>query len=495
MIAVYLQPEAVQMVRGKIRKDNHLEIQAAEEIKLPPGAKSYFDILLGRKNMSHDEAAGELSLLFTDVQTAMKTRREEIYLVLPDFLFTLVDYFQYATEADIEQSISSLLMGRNIQEVCYSVPIKVNPSPQEHGGTVYAMERDLVDIIVAAAEKAGAKLYSIEAASLSFLRSGRVFRKEEFSLHAFEHQATFIGYSSLAGIFKLDMPELSLSNLSNMDADAANNLLFSSIIAFESTAEQTFTYVNQDVPLILFGGPVLTDHLVLQERSAPPQTFAKYILSDIAESEQQNWMCAVGTLLQSIEFPSSFFPDIEIDDWEKIGSGNVLPEEVQRHTRAYQVLNKIKRGSTLGIAALVSLLVLEVVGMLFMSITSIPEDLQAEYKAAKADSAEYDKELNVIQVAENEHQYPMEAMDSILASKPGDLHFLSLSIGGEGKQADAQWIKLKVAAADPLSFQEYIGSLQRDDRLNGANIAKVDKNAASNMNTAEIVIGKGKVTE
>ena len=203
MVSVYLQPTRTQLVRAKLRKDGILQVQEYREIP-----QSYLDIFDKLDSFpSAEEAARDLSYLFSDIKEAMNIKRDGIYIVLPDYLFDYVDCLQYESDEELEAQIASAT-GREINDVYWSAPIVTKPAPQETWKTVYAIQRKVIDVFIAAADLQNAKLYAIEPSSLSFLRSTGKFSKEEFVFQAFEKQATFIAYSSIAGLFKMDIPEL-----------------------------------------------------------------------------------------------------------------------------------------------------------------------------------------------------------------------------------------------------------------------------------------------
>lgn len=500
MLAIYLQPDAIKVVQGKLRKDNSLDIQDyfhLQESEDVLSGKEYLDILTNSSEETYNEDLRRFSELFKIVKSTSKYKRESVYLVLPDFMFYMIDCFSYDKDADMEGQVRSAL-NIDLEEIYYAIPILTNPAPQENCATVYAIERKYADFIISAAELAHIRLASIEASSISFLRASGIFQKEEFIFQGFEKNATLIAYSSIAGLFAMNLPELALENLGYLpERDQAEALIKSSIIQFENTAEQTFTSINDDIPITLLSNRVLTESFnAFKEREGKRQKFASFILSDIPESEQQDWMPVVGTFLQSVEFPNLYYGDsVIIDDYERILSGNILPDDIQKSSRTYQLLAKIKRSSFIGSIILGVALFAELIGIFALSTVDIPPDLEQEYQEAQENSKQLDAELQILDLAAKEHQYPLQGLKAVVDNRPKDMGFLSLQVGGDGKNVDANWIKLKVEAQDPLLFQTYLSTLQEDKRFSSVVISEIDANDSAGIKTANITLAKGKVTE
>ena len=486
MVSVYLQPTRTQLVRAKLRKDGILQVQEYREIP-----QSYLDIFDKLDSFpSAEEAARDLSYLFSDIKEAMNIKRDGIYIVLPDYLFDYVDCLQYESDEELEAQIASAT-GREINDVYWSAPIVTKPAPQETWKTVYAIQRKVIDVFIAAADLQNAKLYSIEPSSLSFLRSTGKFSKEEFVFQAFEKQATFIAYSSIAGLFKMDIPELAMQSISSMESEAANALIRSCIIQFESTAEQTFTFMNQGIPFTMLANPVeIRSFSTFVERAAERQQFPAYISSDIPEEEQQDWFCCIGTMLQSVDFTTDQFIDEGIiDNYEQILPGNILPDDIQKNTRVYQFLQKCKQLSIAGIAVLGVVCIAETIGIFAMnSSMEIPPSLKTDYASAQKSMKDMDTELAVIELAGKEHQYPMEAMEALVQNKPNGLGFLSVDIGGKG--AGDTWITMKVAAKDPMMIQQYASALSGSEMFKNVVVSSISSSGIS-IKTADLAMAKG----
>ena len=101
MIGVYLRPDMTQMIRGRLRKNNAFELQEHKSIP-----QSYLEVF-NSSEVSRQELIEELAFFFDDIESMMNTRSEEIYLVLPDYLFSMCDCFIYENDADLEERIKA----------------------------------------------------------------------------------------------------------------------------------------------------------------------------------------------------------------------------------------------------------------------------------------------------------------------------------------------------------------------------------------------------
>lgn len=354
MLAVYLQPDSLKIVQGRLGKDNVLEIKDYRNLSNAVIGKNYFNILIAASSAGKDKnSVDNFADLFREIKKISGYKRENVYLVLPDFLFYRIDCFSYDKEADMEEQIRSLL-GVELDEVYYSVPILTNPAPKENRAIVYSIERKYIDVIIEAEKLANVRLNSVEASSISFLRASGQFQKEEFIFQCYEKDATMIAYSSLGGLFTVNMPELSIENLGYLSDDDANDLVESSIAWRESTAKRKFKNINNDIPItILSNSAIVGGFNAFKEREGVKQKFAKCIVSDIPPNEQQEWMPVVGTLMQ-YECSDS----VVIDDYEKILSGNLLPNKIQKNSKLNLLFAKIKNNRYLRESVLFAVLLL-----------------------------------------------------------------------------------------------------------------------------------------
>lgn len=87
MIAIYLRPDCTQAVKGRMKK-GVLNIQ--EGVTLD---ESFLPNISQGGGMS-EEAVGLLCDMFEKVHVSLKGKRDEFYVVLPDYVFSMVDCLQ-----------------------------------------------------------------------------------------------------------------------------------------------------------------------------------------------------------------------------------------------------------------------------------------------------------------------------------------------------------------------------------------------------------------
>ena len=136
--------------------------------------------------------------------------------------------------------------------------------------------------------------------------------------------------------------------------------------------------------------------------------------------------------------------------------------------------------------------VAETAGILAISSNNeIPSSLRADYAAAKETMKEMDTEIEVIDLAGKEHQYPIEAMEALVQNKPNGLGFISVDIGGNG--AKDTWIKMKVAAKDPMMIQQYATALSNNAMFKNVVVSSIASagGGSEDIKTADIALAKG----
>lgn len=483
MISVYLQQNFTQVIQAQSKQKNDtIEILHIE--KLPQSYIESLDTFDGHKT-------DELTYLFYDIKEMLSIKRgEEIYLVLPDYYFDVIDCFRYETKEDIEKHIA-ISTGRNAADYYYSIPIITAPDPLEKMVTVCAIKKDIVDSIIEAANNEKVHITSIEPASISFLRASMDFSKEEFVIFGSENYATMIGYSSIAGMFKMDISDLGSEYLGTISKEEAENQINFSLVEFENVGISTFKFMNQGIPYIELMAPIVINSFeAFKSRLAERKYFPSNIKSSIDKSEQQDWMGAVGTLLQNIDFAKDQYSEI-IDSYEEFTSANILPESIRKHTKAYGFYQKATVFCRIAVLLMLFTIAVESIGILFFESTTIPAGLQEDYDAGQQSIELINKEINLIALQKQEHEYPMEVFHCLLSDKPDGMYLTSIELGNESnvKNSKKQWIKMKVAAIDPVLFQDYIFSLAGGFFTNAA-VTQINADN-SGYKTADIIIGKG----
>ena len=484
MIAVYLRPDYTQVVVAR-QKKKQLKIQNCKIFQ--HGNKDYLAEL---ENINQDTVR-EFESFFESVKSISQRPGDEIYLVLPDYIFSMVNCFASTNQDQTRDEIFNRL-SVNGEQVEYSIPITTSPEPQKPLVTACVLSSEITDVLIAAAGKVNAHLVSIEAASISFLRTKCTYNQEELSLFIFNDRATFIAYSQLGGLFKMDNNDLCLENLGNIPQDEAEQTIMEAIYEFEMTAQTTFEYLNHDLKYTIFAkDSAIRTFKMLEERNAPPKYLPENLVdaSYIPLEEQQDWLCAVGTLLQYVDFSDDEFEEF-IDNYEQVTSGNVLPEEIQNKSKKYHRIQQMYKLGKVSIIAMFLISMVELVAIWLFSTTHIPPGLEDDYESAKDSITKIENELNVINLERQEDQQPLAVYNAVMATRPQEIGFVSFEVGSDGKTNANDWVKIKMLAADPLKFQNYVNELSGDDMFSSVAIPQITTDNGSGAKVASMTLGK-----
>lgn len=473
MISVYLSSNETQMMCADVSA-RKVSLQSCDII--PKSFLSAFE------NLDHIDI-DRLMSLFAEVKDTGNVKNDTLAVVLPDYLFEMVDCFSYSAEAEIKEHIAQTLH-RSLAEVYISMPIFSHPQPLEKDVTVCVIDCRIVDALVEAAKKENVYLESIEPASVSYLRCSETFLKEELLWFQYPEHATLLAFSSICGLFKMDVPQLSENQLQTLPEEEVEKLIMATLAELDQTALQTFTFFNKEVPLVIFSeGKNKVPGLL--GRRAEPRFFPAYIKNDVVEEEmQQAVMPTVGAFLQRLDFSDEAFG--VTDTSLTFLSGNLLPEAVKRNTAMFLRINKLQHVVKIAACFLFVVAVIEAAGVLFLSDTVIPDNLKEDYQAAQSSIPAINKELEIIQLYEKEDQQVLVGYQGIVSSRPNGLGFTSVEIGAKARN---EWIKVRVAAKDPLIFQDYVTALAKDPLFSNVTIKAINSDG-SGYKTADISIGR-----
>lgn len=488
MIAVYMRPDYTQIVVAKQKKQK-LKIQSCTTIK-----QNYLSCL----ESINPNTVTDLEFFFKDVKSISQKSGDEIYLVLPDYIFSMVNCFPSIGPEQTRDEIFSRLAVSG-EQVEYSLPIVTSPEPQKPLVTACVLSTEIVDVLVEAANHTESHLVSIEAASVAFLRAKSTYNQEELALFIFKDNATFIAYSQLGGLFKVDNNDLSLESLGNTSKDEAEQTILAACYEFEMTAKATFEYLNHDLKYTIFAEPnAINSFDTLAERNAPLKYLPENLVdaSAISPDEQQDWLCAVGTLLQDIDFSSEHeqFEEL-IDSYEQVSSGNVLPDEIQNRSKKYHRIQQMYRAGKATIVAMCFISLAELVAIWLFSATQIPPGLEDDYESAKDSISKIEAELNIINLERQEDQQPLSVYNAVMATRPQEVGFVSFEVGNDSKTNSNDWVKIKMLAADPLKFQNYVNSLSNDSMFSSVAIPQITTDNSSSAKVANMVLGKKEGTK
>lgn len=495
MISLYLRPDKTQLVRGRLKKDQTVSILHATEIQSYWPALSREDRVTDPDNDLFEQENSfneqyDLSALFREIKTLVPTLYEEFYVVLPDALFCSINCGDFLSEDDYMAFVREKT-GKSDEEVYYSFPIISSPGGQPKK-TFFAIDRRIIDRLVAAAHQENISLTSIEPASVSFLRSCERWQEEHFLIEIFDHNATLISYSPVAGMFSLNAPSLARSQL--IDKETANQEFQSMFALHDYTAEKIFSSMNVNVPftVLVDDKETILSLDVFKDRLAKIEVLPDCVDADIPQEYQQDWLIPIGTLLQSCSMgmESEYLPS-----FLQLFSANILPEKIQMSAKFRQWKQLVKKYSRILIFVLATITFAETVGILYFSNITIGQKLQADYDAAQKNIKDVDAEIKLLAAAKKEHEYPMEAFHQLMTDRPEACGFSSVSVGnsgGSGQNTAEKWIHLTAVSADPLILQSFATALSEDEMFSHVALNKMDTDS-SGMKMAEFTIGKGKI--
>lgn len=481
MIAVYMRPDYAQILVAK-RKKQKLKIQSCTTIK-----QNYLSCL----EKINPDTISDLEFFFEDVKSISQKPVDEIYLVLPDYIFSMVNCFSSVGPEQTRDEIFSRL-AVNGEQVEYSTPIVTSPEPQKPLVTACVLSSEIANALVEAANNTESHLVSIEAASVAFLRAKSIYNQEELALFIFNEKATFIAYSQLGGLFKVDNNELSLKSLGNIPADEAEQTILAACYEFEMTAKTTFEYLNHDLKYTIFAPHnAIKSFQTLEARNAARKYMPDNLVdaAEIPPDEQQDWLCTAGTLLQDIDFSSEQFEEL-IDSYEQVSSGNVLPDEIQNQSKKYHRIQQMYRAGKVAIAAMCCISLAELVAIWLFSATQIPPGLEGDYESARGSISKIESELNIINLEQQEDQQALAVYNAVMANRPKEIGFVSFEVGSDSKTDTNNWVKIKMLAADPLKFQNYVNELSNDSIFSSVSIPQITSDNGSGAKVANMVLGK-----
>lgn len=479
MIGVFLRPDCTQVIVGE-KKKKRLHVTDYKVIK-----QNYLKAL----KLDAISAVEAWRYFFLDVQSVTGRENDEIFIVLPDYVFSLLDCF-YSSSHDQTRDTVAQRLQQSINNYYYSVPIITSPEPQKPMETVSVIERQIVDILAEAADQARVHLVSIEAASVAFLRSRCEYNQEQLILFSFDSKATLVGFSHNGGIFKMDNDDMSAHELSLLTAEEADMAIREAMSAFELSAEKTFEYLNQDLPYVVIGSSLAEKYEIIHQRAAQKIAVNDRLISGkLPYDNEYGWYCAMGTLLQWADFGADALEEC-IESYVQVLPGNVLPEEVQNKSKKFYRLERFFSFSRIAMILMGIISFAELAVILLFSATQIPEGLQEDYASGQESIANIERELSIIGVEQKEDQQILEAYSAVMSVKPPEIGYVSFEAGSDTKPNAAEWVKIKMLAADPLKFQAYINDLSGLGMFNSVAIPQMTTDNASGAKVANLVLGR-----
>jgi hypothetical protein len=464
MIGIYLHPALTQVIAGSVKK-NQLVINDACTTASAWNYVMYHDV---------DSVAN----VFAEIVATISAKHDEYYIVLPDAAFSYIDCVDITNVSDRDAHIAEKIQ-KSKDDLYFAYPVEYH-LVSDITASVYAIDKTIIDTIIAAAKKIGIAIMAIEPASIAYLRDANQWQQEHFLLDTMADKISIVSYSPTVGIFMEIVPELP-------DDDASTQGIKNLMIQHDYAAQKTFDIMNENIPYTLFGESNQQKYQAVfkaAERYCEPAMFPAMVQSDFSPIEQREWGILVGTLLQVFERETIY---TKVPREIEIGSANVLPQSVKLAGQFSRLHNSAKKWLKVASIFLFVAFAAEIFGTVHYSGIKISPALQQDYDQAQA-SADVDKELEILNKAKAEHQYPAEAITALVLSKPQGVGLTELTIG---KSKDV-WISLAAVSGDAMAFRDYAGALKQGFFTN-VDVKQIDTDTTSNFKKAQLTAGRGDI--
>lgn len=482
MLAIYLCPDRTQILKVKTKSKN-----AGLEIVYGGYVTPYLEHIR-RCDVN------QLIEMFTEVKAATSVKSEEIYVVLPDHFFTRIDCIDFISQErlleDLEKSLKSPL-----ENLCIAYPIDVQTGAT-HRKTVCVIERELVDIIVAAAKEADVTLVSVEPASIAYFRSVGQWQTEKFAFLNYGETTSIASYSPIAGLYSYVLTQNISKAKIEENAAEVNAAIDEVLIKSDNINQATFGMANPDIIEVhmIADAPQLYKALpVLENRQVDKNCLPGLVKHDIDPGAQGEWTIAVGTLLQ--EIPEVYMGSVE---FMHFATANVVPDDARTRSRFEQLRKTMKKYSVRIIIAACAVLFAELSAITYYSLIEIPPSLQEEYGRAQKELTMIEKELKIIEQSQKEDQQPMAALRVLVSEKPPNMGFTTIEIGdkqssGADKNSKkVKWVTFAARTVDPMMFQDYTTRLSEQSIFDGVSINQISSDS-NGTKSARVTVWKGKV--
>lgn len=491
MISIYLRPDETQVVEAEVKKDKCLYITRTFE------TDSFYDGILrpGDKGYADEETCeAEITHMFTALSRNFRVRSEDVYIVLPDYLFSAVECYEFISDENVLSEVEKTT-GEAIDAFYTAFPVMTNP-PAPSKKTVYAIRKQVIDRIVKVAMNLRIAIVSIEPASMGYFRAIADWSLDHPLVEIFDDFASIVTYSPAGGIFRHDTPELCLKNLREKTLQA-NEIVSSAYAMNNFASSEAFTHMRTDQEFVVLCNDkkVLDYPAIRLHLPQTPFTFKDYVIHDFRKEEQAQWMPVVGTLLTAFDAvyadgqENPVFTDLPI--FVKISSCNLLPKEAQEMSRSRQWQQIVKRVGKYVIAACVVSMMAEGGAAFYFNSAEISPKLQQEYDAINSRKDEIEGEMAVIKSYKQEDFGILSAYNDILNARPQDCGFTDITIGSNNPTAQAKlkFVKVNAVAKNEMSFQDFRSKLETMESLQAPTVTSI-KGDDSGYQNATIEIQK-----
>lgn len=464
MISIYLRPDKTQVVEAELKKDKTLHVINAVEID--PFFQGFTEPLTRGYDQGEDAAIAAFSKLFLTLRRYVSIRSEEIYIVLPDFLFSVIDCYEFISDENLLTEVTNIT-GEPIDNFYITFPVTTEP-PAPAKKTVYAIHKNIVDNLFKAASAQHIALASVEPASFSYFRALSDWALDHPIVEIFEDHASIVTYSPAGGIFKNDAPTITAEKL-RADTLKADQIITAEYRKNEYACSQSFSNMRTDAEYTVFSSDanILKYNAVKLRLPQESPRFPDFVAHEFAPEDECEWMPVIGTLLQSFE--EIYEDNDENPNYENlpvfihVQNANLLPKEAREAAKSRQWKQIAKRLSKGVISVCAIAMLLEGGAAWYLNGAEISPKLQSEYDEINANKGTIEREMGVIRKAKTEDLAVVDAYAALTKARPQNCGFTTLTIGGRdpaSKETRERFIKLSAIAQNEMTFQDFRNLLE-----------------------------------
>ena len=482
MISLYLRPDKTQMVYAEVRKKRDIDVKMVKEL---PEAYSSFSLA--------DDNIGiqKLRRMFRTVAQTTKSRFEEVYVLLPDTMFSYISCFDPSSEAVLKTRIMQEMNVDSLNGYFIAEPMEIKapfPKPQK---SIFVLKKHFVEMLAKAAQAEELSLVSVEPFSTAFIRGNQAWDTDYALVEIFPGKSCIVTFSAVGGIFRTDTPQMDEGTLA-ADVIKGETLMLRNYATVKMIATKHFSSVSPDLKMILF-----TDNAQLHNMSFVKNNLYErkiklpdFVNAPIRGADVYKWLAGIGTFLQGFD-NDMVYPDKNTSI--TIGNSNLLPLNLQANARA-SYWTKMARKTLTGMAGiLTTVLVAESAATLYFGSIQIEPNLQAEANRAKADMAQVEIALNSIQKARKENPEVVKAYDFLMKCRPKNCNFTKVKIGNRNGSIDMNYIVINAISRDQMVFNDYILNLQKESFFKNPVISSIRNN--KDVLQADINMGKSEESQ
>ena len=461
MIAVYFRPDRTQVLSASIRKDKTFAVESYQE----------YDTALSYLTETGSAGLPNLGRFLEMLKKHTDIGSDDVYIVLPDYLFSYVDCIEYINEDNLATVIEEHT-GEPMKDFYVVSPVSTK-SPAPNRKSIYALKKQYIDRLVKASMQERVAIVSVEPASLSFFRAYGQWQQEMPVVEIFPDRASIVTYSPAGGIFLSDAPSLTEKHLTEKNNLNVNMDVSSTYAANDYAAGETYTNMNTDMPyIVLSDNPQILRIGAIHIRLPKELNLPDFIHTDLPKSQQGLWMPVIGTLLQAYDEDKTLISNpvyANKKSFITITSGNLLPAEAQDAVKKRQWKRIIQRGC--------------------------PSSLQNDYRQAKKDLGEIQSEISIIEESKNEDQNVVSAFSKLVVNRPDGCGFTTVEIGSKNPESlkggtNDKYVRLTAVAQNELSLQDFQVRLSNEPAFSNATINSINADAHG-LKTAKFTIGRG----